>query len=62
MSPKSKSAEVFVISTECTTTYPDLGLELPAGVPVLIPSEHLERVLTMPGVVVAELANPETEA
>lgn len=53
------AAEVRVISTECTTTFPDLGLALPAGVPVCIPREHLERVLTMPGVVEAQLTNPE---
>ena len=53
--------EAFVISTECTTTFPDLGLELPAGEPVCIPREHLERVLSMPGVVEAQLTNPEPE-
>ena len=52
--------EVFVISTECTTTFPDMDLVLPAGVPVCIPREHLERVLTMPGVVGAQLTNPES--
>lgn len=51
--------EVFVVSTECTTTFPDLGLELPAGEVVAIPREHLERVRTMPGVVEAQLTNPE---
>lgn len=53
------ASEVRVVSTECTTIFPDLGLALPAGVPVSIPREHMERVLTMPGVVAAQLTNPE---
>ena len=58
---KKAPDEVFVTSTECTTTFPDLGLELPAGKVVCIPREHLERVLTAPGVVEAQLTNPDSE-
>ena len=52
MSPAKKpaAAEVFVLSESSTAVFPDLGLELPAGVPVLIPADLLERVLALPGV------------
>jgi hypothetical protein len=39
-----------VVSTGRTTVFPDLGLELPADVPVLLPASHLATVLAMPGV------------
>ena len=51
--------EVFVLSQGCTTTFPDLGLELPAGIPVPIPEPLLARVLTQPSVV---QVHPEKEA
>jgi hypothetical protein len=52
MSKKSAVAiEPFVLSEHCTTIFNDLALELPAGVPVQIPLQHLERVLAEPGVV-----------
>ncbi len=47
--------EVFVISEACTTVFPDLELELPAGVPVLVPESFLPRVLAHPGVIQVHL-------
>lgn len=51
MSRKPAPAAVSVVSESCTTYFPDLGLELPAGVPVEVSPEQLERILAMPGVV-----------
>lgn len=51
MSRKPAPATVSVVSTACTTVFPDLGLELPAGVPVEVSPDHLEQLLAMPGVV-----------
>ena len=43
----SKKADntVLVISPNCTTTFPDLDIEIPAGVPTPIPSSLLPRAL-----------------
>ena len=57
---------VSVISEGCTTTFPDLDLELPAGVPVLVAESLLPRILAQPGVrrvedVPLPESNPEPE-
>lgn len=57
---ETRLAEVSVLSQDCTTTFPDLGLELPAGEVVQIPATHLDRVLRQPGVVQAFL-DPSTQ-
>jgi len=51
--PMSSEPTVRVVSTGTTTTFPDLGLELPAGVSTPIPSSALDRVLSEPSVSVA---------
>ncbi len=56
---ETRVSEVFVLSQDCTTTFPDLGLELPAGVVVQIPASHLDRVLRERSVVQANL-DPNT--
>lgn len=56
---ETRIAEVFVLSQDCTTTFPDLGLELPAGEVVQIPATYLDRVLRERGVVQAHL-DPST--
>lgn len=55
---KTPEPMATVVSESCTTYFPDLGLELPAGVPVQVPVNLLERVLAQPGVA---QVSPDTE-
>ena len=53
----AKNSTVTVLSTDCTHVIPGL-LELPAGIPTIIPATDLDRVLALPGVIQINIPQP----
>ena len=62
VTPKHAPKPMLATSTQSTTYFPDLDLELPAGVPTPIPASAAARVQLHPGVIVTEAPSTDTPA